>query len=141
MSTQVLVDCFVKIGETEFTLIGTHAAISHSAESLDNTAFGTGYRSHTGGLKDWSMSFEFLGDESQTGPLFDLLGTVVLVEVRPENDEISATNPAYTGNALITELDPFGGEVGALKKVRVSMVSAGVLYRVIAPTTTTTTLP
>ena len=131
MSAIVLTDCFVKIGTTDFSGQTTSAAIAYKAEGVDITAMGDGTKKNMGGLKEWSMSFELNGDESVTGALFALLGTTLAVEVRPTSAVRSATNPAYTGTALVTDYTPLDGSVGDKHKVSLSVVSAGTLSRAI----------
>jgi hypothetical protein len=130
----VLTDCFIKISDVTFSGAATSVAISYSAEAADITAFGDTTRNNIGGLLDWSMAFEFNADESVTGEMFDMVGTVVGVEVRAKSTAISAANPAYKGQALVTEYSPIDGSVGDKHTVSMSVVSAGELQRLeVAP--------
>lgn len=131
MSAIVLTDCLVKIGATDFSGQTTSAAIAYKADGVDITAMGDGTKKNAGGLKEWSMSFELNGDEAVTGALFALVGTQLVVEVRPTSAARSATNPGYTGTALVTDYTPLDGSVGDKHKVSLSVVSAGVLTRAI----------
>ena len=130
MSALVLTDCFISIDDTEFSGQNTNVAISYSAAAVDITAMGDGTRKNTGGIKEWSIAFEFVGDESVTGAFFDKVGTVVPIEVRGSSAAQSATNPSYIGDGLITEYTPLSGGVGDANKVSLTVVSAGALQRV-----------
>lgn len=134
MAGFVLTDCFIKIGTTEFSGQATNAAISYSAEAVEITAMGDDTKKMIGGTKDWSMSFEFNGDEAITGPMFDLVGTVIPVEVRPKSGARSMTNPGYAGQALVTEYTPLDGAVGDKHTVSLSVVAHGTLERLTAAT-------
>jgi hypothetical protein len=125
----VLTDAFISIDGTEVSGKNTNVAISMSASAEDVTVMGDETRVHVGGIKDWSMSFEFVADEAVTGDFFDMVGTVVPVEVRASTAARSTSNPAYVGDALVTEYEPLSGNVGAAHKVSLTVVSHGPLQR------------
>ena len=129
MPERVLTDCFIEINSTNVSGANTSVAISESAEALDVTAMGDSTRKNIGGLRDWSMAMEFNADEALTGVFQSMLGTVVPVYVRASSEAISATNPSYGGDALMTEYTPLSGEIGGLHKVSLTFVSAGPLVR------------
>jgi hypothetical protein len=132
MAHVILTDCLIKIDDVEYTE-GTSAAISMSADAVDITPFGHETRRHFGGILDWSMAFNFVQDEAVTGQsFFDMLGTLVEVEVRPTSAVVSAENPAYVGTALVTEYSPLDGSVGEAQKVALSLVSNSPLQRLTA---------
>jgi hypothetical protein len=135
MSTLVLTDCFISLDETEFSGKNTNVAISYTATALDITAMGDATKKNTGGLKEWSMSFEFVGDdEATTGAFFDKVGTVIAVEVRASSAVRGVNNPSYVGQGLVTEFTPIKGKVGDAHIVTLNVVSASDLQRL---TTTT----
>lgn len=129
MSARVLTDAFISLDGTEFSGQNTSVAISYSAEALDITSMGMETRVNAGGLKDWSMSFEFNADEAVTGALFDMVGTVIPVEVRASSAAVGPSNPAYRGAGLVTEYTPLEGSVGDKVAVSLTLVSAGNLTR------------
>jgi hypothetical protein len=129
----VLTDCYVKVGTNVFTGKTTSVAVSESAAAVDITAMGDGTKKNVGGLKEWSMAFEFNADEATVGQLHGMLGTEVDVEVRAKSTAVAATNPAYIGKAIITEYSPIDGGVGDKHTVSLSVVSAGPLNRSTTP--------
>lgn len=129
MSALVLTNAFIEIDGTAFSGVNTNVAISYSAAAAEITAMGDGTRKNIGGLKDWSMSFEFIADEEQTGTFFDMVGTVVPVEVRASADARGLTNPGYVGEGLVTEYTPLSGAVGDAHKVSLTVVSHSDLQR------------
>ena len=131
MATIVLTDCVINIDTNAYTE-GTKVAIAYEAAAVDQTAFGDDTQKNVGGLKKWSMSFEFNGDESTTGSLFSKVGTVVPVKVRASSAVLGPNNPSYEGNALITQYAPIDGQVGDNQKVSLTVVSSGPLSRVTA---------
>jgi transcriptional regulator of NAD metabolism len=53
------------------------------------------------------------------------LGTSVAMQIRPVNAAVSANNPKYTFNAVITEWQSVSGELGSLSTVSVSWPISG----------------
>ena len=130
MSALVLTDCFISIDDVEFSGSNVDVAIAYSASAVDVTAMGDGTKKQIGGLREWSLTATFIADESVTGVFFNKVGTVVPVEVRASAAVVSATNPSYSGDALVTEYTPISGNVGDAHKVSLSVVSAGELQRI-----------
>jgi hypothetical protein len=78
------------------------------------------------------MDAEFNGDFAASAvdaTLFPLLGTSVAVSIKPTSDTTTATNPAYTGNVLITQYSPVDGAVGDIATTSVSWPGNGALTR------------
>lgn len=112
--------------------------LKYSAEILDDTAMGATSKSRVAGLKDWSMEVEFYQDYASAkvdATLFPLVGAASFaVHLKPENAAISATNPDFTGNAVIDgEYSPVSGAVGELATTSVSFAGDGDLTRDITP--------
>lgn len=122
----VLTDCFLEI-DSQATAGNTSVAISVSAESLEITAMGDLFRNRVGGLKDWGFSAEFNADAALATRLFDMVGEVVPIEVRPTSDERAVDNPAFVGSVLITECNPLDGGVGEVWSVSVTGEGSGPL--------------
>lgn len=131
-----LTDAYVALGGTEYSDHVRSVTLEYSAELLDDTAMGDTTRSRTGGLKDWSVTIEFYQDFADNDideTLFGLVGTTTTVAVRPDNTTISATNPEYTGTAILESAPPLGGAVGELAMVTATFRSAGALTRDVTP--------
>jgi hypothetical protein len=104
--------------------------LNYEAEMLDDTTMGTtGTRSNRPGLKNWSIDAEFLQDYDAgavDATLFSLIGAAAFpIELRPTSAAVSATNPSYTGNAVLETYPPMSGEVGALSNVSATFRSGG----------------
>lgn len=112
--------------------MATSVSLPITAAELENTAFGSTYRSRIGGLKDAKLDIEWNEDfaSAQTDALlFPLLGTVVTFEVRPTSGARSATNPAYTGSVLISQYTPLDSKVGDLANFKTSWATSGTILR------------
>lgn len=119
MATLVYTDAYLVVNAVNLSTWCRSLTITYEAEMLDDTAFGTtGTRSNRPGLKNWSMEAEFLQDFAAgavDATLFGLVGAVAFpIEARPTSAAVSATNPKYTGNAVLESYPPITGEVGAM---------------------------
>ena len=126
----------------KITLNGTNLSTSLASVELpieigeqDTTAFGSTWRTRIAGLKSGSITLEFLQDfgaGSVDATLFPLLGTNGTVVVTPTSSSVSATNPSYTGEFLITQYSPFASTVGDLATLSVTWPLTGALTRATA---------
>lgn len=133
MATQVLTDAFVEINSVDLSDHVKSVTLPYAAEMLDDTVMGDDTRSNKGGLKVWSITVEFLNDWAASevdATLFGLVGTTFTVTVRPDKTAgVSATNPNYTGTAILESYPPLGNQVGELATTSVVLQSAGTLSR------------
>lgn len=131
MATRVITDANVEIDAQDYSGQNTKVAISYSAAAVDQTAMGDGTKKQAGGLKDWSMSFEF-NPPDQTMSFFPKVGTTVAVKVRASSDVVGPTNPSWEGTGLITDYGIIDAAVGDNHKVTLTIVAAGPLTEVVA---------
>lgn len=130
MATLIYTDAYTLINAVNLSPWCRSLTLNYEAEMLDDTAMGTsGTRSNRPGLKNWSADIEFLQDFAAgavDATLFPLIGAVAFpVEFRPTSAAVGATNPKYTGNAVLETYPPMTGEVGALGTVSASFRSGG----------------
>ena len=107
-----------------------------TADEIEVTAFGSSYRSRIGGLKDASVSLDFhqdFGAGAVDSLLFPLMGSTVAVKIAPTSGTVTATNPEYRFNALVTQYQPFAGAVGDLATLSVTWPVSGEVTRGTAP--------
>lgn len=136
MANLVLTDAFVSFNGTDLSANVKSVTLDYSAEALDVTAMGDTTHIRLGGLKDWSASVEFHQDyaaSSVDATLFPLVGSTGTLIIRPDNsDGVGATNPNFTGTALLESYNPVGGGVGELAAASASFQAAGTLSRAVA---------
>jgi len=104
------------------------SGFNETCADLQTTSMGETNISRIGGLKDSSVSLEFLNDfaASKTyATLASLLGTAVNVTITPATGSVTATNPKKTASCLITELPFIEGSVGDLSTVSVTWPVTG----------------
>lgn len=86
-------------------------------------------KTRVAGLVDNSVTFEFHQDfaaSSVEATIYPLLGTVVPVVVQPvAAANVSADNPSYSFNAVISEWTPLNGAVGELATASVTWPITG----------------
>lgn len=126
----------------KITLNGTNLSASLASvelpvevEEQDTTAFGSTWRTRIAGLKSGSITLEFhqdFGAGAIDATLWPLLGTNGTVVVTPTSGSVSATNPSYTGEFLVTQYSPFASTVGDLATLSVSWPLTGALTRATA---------
>lgn len=124
------------------TVDGTNLSESIASVTLDittdeveTTAFGAEFRTRIGGLKDASVSLDFhqdFGAGSIDELLFPLLGTTVEITIAPTSGAVSATNPTYTFDCLVTQYQPFAGAVGDLATLSITWPVSGDVVRAVA---------
>ena len=116
-------DLQITINSVDLSNHVTSVTFSEITDALETTAFGQSFRSRIGGLKDGTIDVEFNQDFAASNvqaTIRTLLGTVVVVVLKPTAGSISATNPSYTFSVLVDEWPTFGNAVGELATVSVS---------------------
>lgn len=92
--------------------------LTYEAEQLDASTMGTGgTRSMIPGFLNWAVDVEFTQDFASgevDATLFPLVGSAngFTIVIKPVNDTVGATNPSYTGTAMLASYNPLGGTVG-----------------------------
>lgn len=132
MSKFVATDYAISINGTDFSTSLAAATLDITVEEQDTTAFGDSARTRIGGLQDASISLDFhqdFGASAIDATLFPLLGTNATVVIAPTSATVSATNPEYTAECLVTQYQPFASSVGDLATLSVSWPVTGSVTR------------
>lgn len=135
MAKFVATDYNVTINGTPFSASLAAVTLDISSEEQETTAFGDGYRTRIGGLKDGSITLDFhqdFGAGSVDATLFPLLGTQATVVIKPTSGTVTATNPSYSALALVTQYQPFASNVGELATLSVTWPTSGSITRATA---------
>lgn len=132
MAKFVATDYKITINGTDLSTSIHQAEITVEGADEDTTAFGSTWRTRTGGLKDGKISLDFhqdYGASAVDATLFPLLNTVATVVAQPTSGTVSATNPSYTATCLVTEYTPISASVGDLATLKVSWPTTGTVTR------------
>lgn len=133
MAKYVLTEPVIVFAGSTITSSCASVTINLSADDVETTAFGSAWRTRIGGLKSGTVDFEMHQDFGASGIdslFFPNLGGTVAVSVRPGGTAaVSATNPSYSFDVLVTEYSPVDGAVGDLATTSVSLPITGAVTR------------
>lgn len=137
MAKFVATDYSITINGTSFSSSLAAATLDITVEEQDTTSFGVagGFRTRIGGLKDASLSLDFHQDfaaASVDATLFPLLGTQATVTIKPTSGSVSATNPSYAFNCLVTAYQPFASSIGDLATTSIQWPVSSEIIRGVA---------
>jgi hypothetical protein len=135
MARKILTDVRVSIGGVDLSDHIASVEVASEREEIEITAFGDTARRRVAGLEDSSISLDFHQDwaaASVDATIAPLVGSTAAFEIFPDGTALSATNPKYTGNVLITEWGGLNGAIGELATVSVTWPVDGVLTRATA---------
>ena len=122
----------VSINSVALSDHATAATLEITYDDVDTTAFGDSVRTRIAGLGDATVNITWNQDyaSSEIDATFNgIVGTVVAFELTPTSASVSATNPKYSGNVLITSYTPISAEVGALSTITTSWPVTGAITR------------
>ena len=141
MARLVLTNAYVLYASNDISTYVTSVSLSSSVDVIETTGLGSSARTRVGGLFDNQVTFEFNQDFADnaleelingTSLATSTVGTAVAMEIRPVNGAVSASNPKYTFNALISEWQPLSGAVGELVSASVTWPISGVITKAIS---------
>lgn len=135
MAKFVATDYKITINGTNLSTSLASVELPIEIEEQDTTSFGSEWRSRIAGLKSGSITLEFhqdFGAGAIDSLLWPLLGTNGTVVVSPTSATVSATNPSFTGQFLVTQYSPFASTVGDLATLSVTWPLNGALTRATA---------
>ena len=132
MAEFMLNDASITINSVDLSTYVTSVTLSQSADSLETTAMGDSARTFIGGLTNGTLDIDFNADfaASKTeATIYPLIGTVTTVVVKPASGSVSATNPSFSFNVIVTEWDSLNGSIGELATHSVSWQIAGAITK------------
>jgi hypothetical protein len=125
-------DYKITINGTDFSTNLNSVELAQEADDLETTAFGQSWRSRIGGLKNASVTLNFMQDfaaGSVDAVLNPLLGSIATVIVQSASGTVSATQPKYTAECLVTSYSPFASSVGDIATLSVTWSVSGTVVR------------
>ena len=133
MAVLVFTNGFFEINSVDLSDHVRRIAITQSTDMQDVTAMGDTWRDNLAGTKEWTAEvelFQDFGSSSVDDTLNGLFGgSAVAIEFRGVNTTVSATNPSYSGNAILSEFPVISGEHGQPLMVSITLTGAGALTR------------
>ena len=135
MALLVFKDASVVVNSVDLSDHVRSVAIKYEADTIESTAMSATTKTRISGLLDWSIDVEFAQDYAAAkvdATLFSLIGAAAFtITVKPTSGAVSATNPSFSGSALLANYEPVSGKVGDLGTAKASFKAAGVLTRAI----------
>ena len=125
----------ITINGTDFSTSLNSVELAQEADDIETTAFGSTWRTRIGGLKQASLTLNFMQDfaaGSVDATLNPLLGSIATVTIVPTSGTVTATNPSYTMTALVTQYSPFSSSVGDIATLSVTWPVTGSVTRATA---------
>lgn len=135
MATFSATDYDILINSVNMSAMAQQASFPIDVAVNDATAYSNTWRARVAGLKDAKLDITWNQDFAAAqvdATLWPLLGTSVSFEIRPTSGARSATNPAYTGNVIISQYTPLDAKVGDLATLKTSWPINGTVTRAIA---------
>jgi hypothetical protein len=109
--------------------------LAQEADDIETTAFGSSWRTRIGGLKQATLTLNFMQDfalGSVDATLNPLLGTLATVVIKPTSGTVTSTNPTYTAVCLVNSYSPFASSVGDIATLSVTWPVSGSVTRATA---------
>lgn len=131
----VITNANVTVGGVDLSSHITKVTLSTSVNEVETTTMGSTSVKRVGGLKDSSVSLDFNQDFSAAAveaTIYPLLGSTAAVVVKAVGTAVSATNPSYTFDVLVTEWTPLDAQVGDLSTASVSWPVSGAITKATA---------
>jgi hypothetical protein len=133
MANFVLKDASIVVNSVDLSDHCKSVTLDYEAEMVDETMMGDGTRGNKAGLLNWSMEAEFESDFASgevDATLFPLIGADAFpVVLKATSAAVSASNPSFSGDAVLENYTPIGGTVGDLSMTSCSFRCASPLIR------------
>jgi len=137
MADFVLTNAYVMINTVDLSDHVESLNLPFDVEALDDTCMADSSRAFLPGLKNGTLSVTFKQDFASaktdaTVYAVYLGGAAVACKVRPTASAISATNPEFQFNAVLTSYTPITGTVGDIATAPVEFQITGDVTRAVA---------
>lgn len=137
MAKFVLRNAAVRIAGTDFSDHVSEVAVQLTAADVDTTAMGAGGHERLAGIRDDGFELTMFSDFAATSVDAVLHAqmagsSLFLVEVWAAGTVTAATNPKYSGTAILLEYQPINGQVGAASMTQVQLPVNGTISRATA---------
>ena len=111
--------------------------LSIEADEQETTGYGESWRSRIAGLKNatitmtWYQGFSG-GTADVDALLWGQFGSTAQIVIKPGTAAVGTGNPTYTFTALVTQVNPFSGQVGDIATQSVTWPITGTVTRATA---------
>lgn len=122
MAKQAIITSVGTISAVDYSAQISSMVVSPTVDELATETFSDTAHRREGGLFDGNVTITFKPNTDLTNlnTISALLGTVVAVTFKSDNGAVAAGNPELQANVLVTEVPPWGGQVGSLMEPSVT---------------------
>jgi|GEM_PF-618792 len=110
--------------------------LKYSRETPESTSMGASAKGRLTGLQDCTVNLNLYQDyaagkvDAALWELFNAASSSTIT-IKPANAAISATNPRYYGNVIVSNYEPSSGKVGDIAMQNISLPADGAILRAI----------
>lgn len=125
-------DAVLTINSVDLSDHMTSASLEIEYDSIPTTAFGDSVETLIAGIGRGTLNVTFNQDYASSevdATLNGLVGTSTAFVFKSTSSAVSATNPSYGGNVLVTGYTPMSAEVNSLSTLSVSWPVTGAITR------------
>ena len=133
MAKFVLKNAYCSLNSVDLSYHVESIELTHEADPQEDTVMSDDSIGRLAGLKNWTLTVNFRQDYAASkvdATMFSLIGAAAFaIEIRPDAGAVSATNPKFTGNAILSGYTGVGGSVGEIAMAPCTMLGDGDLTR------------
>jgi len=111
--------------------------LSIEADEQETTGYGESWRSRIAGMKQATVTMTWYqgftgGTADVDALLWGQFGSTAQIVIKPGTAAVGTGNPTYTFTALVTQVNPFSGQVGDIATQSVTWPITGTVVRATA---------
>ena len=111
--------------------------LSIEADEQETTGYGESWRSRIAGMKQATVTMTWYqgftgGNTDVDYLLWNQFGSTAQIVIKPGTAVVGTANPTYTFTALVTQVNPFSGQVGDIATQSVTWPITGTVVRATA---------
>jgi hypothetical protein len=131
MAKHVLRNAGFKIGTTDLSDHTSSLALEDSADEVEITAFGVGYREFLQGLKTAQITATMFNDyaaasvDAVIAPLYQKAESFTIKALADKTSAVSATNPLFEMTGQMYSYSPISGAVGEANTTDLTINNSG----------------
>jgi hypothetical protein len=128
----------ITVNDVDLSAYLEDVTLTYEADEIESTSSGTTVndKSFVPGLRSWGVDATLQQDYAAgkvDATLFPLIGAdAFTIKVKPSSAATGATNPEFSGDAILLSYPPVTGKVGELARVTVKFRGSGALSRGVA---------
>jgi hypothetical protein len=135
MPAEILRNAKVQIASFDFGNLCRSCTINRTFPTQEVTGMGDTDKTYVFDIPEWSVTIDFFDSFEDNGlneMLWTWAGTTQAFKARKDDSAISAANPEFQGNVLITAVPVFQAAVGQVAGGQLTLQGSGTITRAVA---------